>query len=174
MRGLVLKDEEVRALMRDGVVVVRRIVKPSPEVRDVCGSPMWTFAKPKSTSRLIWPNAREQVRALCPLGQPGERRFLKEGWQFANWTEDGCPLIRYRADNGTRWAEDAPDLTDVWAALSEPANYNIDNTAADRRWRSAMHMTRELCRTHTECTHATAEQVDGVWSWVATYKRVEG
>lgn len=32
----------------------------------------------------------------------------------------------------------------------------------------------EEVSTHTECTNATAEQVDGVWWWVATYKRVEG
>lgn len=75
----------------------------------------------------------------------GDRVAFTEVWQYRDWTEDGIPFIRYRADDTVLIREGIPDewldrVGDIWATLSDPANYRIDNRASDRKWRSARFM----------------------------------
>jgi hypothetical protein len=85
---------------------------------------------------------------LSPYGQPGDRLYVRETWQFYDWTEDGEPCIRFAADNATIWPSTPPGeaLVDIWAALSRPENYSIDNRARDRRWRPSIFMPRWASR----------------------------
>lgn len=102
------------------------------------------------------------------FGNVGDRLWVKETWQFANWTEDGMPQLRYRADGALRWFEDQPPddwgelLTDIWATLSEPENYKIDGKAADRQWRPSIFMPRWAARILLEVTVVRLERLQNI------------
>lgn len=103
----------------------------------------------------------------CPYGEPGTRLWVRETWQYADWTEDGMPWVRYRADDATVLHERTPEewgdrLTDIWADLSAPANYDIDSRAADRRWRPAIHIPRWASRITLEVTRVRIERLDDI------------
>lgn len=106
--------------------------------------------------------------AYCPYGQPGDRLWARETWQYADWTEDGYPWVRYRADGfkvcidrgiSEEWAE---RLSDIWAGLSKDENYKIDNRAADRRWRPGIHMPRWACRLVLEIAAVRVERLQEI------------
>ena len=187
MRGLVLKDEEVRALMRDGVVVVRRVVKCEYTLAatEAGCDPIYDnkgarIGKDTIGRKIIGhmcsinegPSLEDCIRMFCPIGQPGERRFVKEAWVPGYYHEaeheDGPKIsVIYRVDN-TEAIISAPSYE---MAAQWERDFSDDGDEPPK-YRSAMHMTRELSRTTTECTTATAEQVDGVWWWSATHKRI--
>ncbi len=100
----------------------------------------------------------------CPYGQPGDQIWVRENWQYANWTEDGYPWIGYQADGAEKLIEPIPSewserLFDIWAGLSETENLAIDSRAADRRWRSSIHMPRWASRITLEITGVRVERL---------------
>ena len=106
--------------------------------------------------------------AYCPYGRTGELLWGRETWQYADWTEDGCPWVRYRADGKKRCVESdiSPEwverLTDIWAELSQDENYSIDSRAADRKWRPAIHMPRWACRLVLEIAAVRVERLQEI------------
>jgi hypothetical protein len=89
------------------------------------------------------------VERLYPRWLPGDRLWVRESWQYADWTEEGEPYVRYAADGAVRFCGGAGEdeaLVDVWADLSRRENYDIDGKAADRRWRPSIHMPRWASR----------------------------
>lgn len=105
----------------------------------------------------------------CPYGQPGDWLWVRESWQYANWTEEGEPYIRYAADGAQELFDVGriPDgwfdrLEDIWAGLSTPENYAIDNRAADRRWRPSIHMPRWASRITLEVTGVRVERLQDI------------
>lgn len=109
------------------------------------------------------------MRAVdCPYGQPGSRLWLKETWQYADWTDDGYPFIRYAANNETKLIESGiPDaweqkLEDAWCRLSTDANYAIDQKAADRVWRPSIFMPRWASRITLKVTAVRVERLQNI------------
>lgn len=111
--------------------------------------------------------AMPENSVICPFGKAGDRLWVRETWQFYDWTEYGEPCIRYAADDARLWPEIEDEQTglklmDVWAALSDPENYAIDNRAADRRWRPSIHMPRWACRIVPEVTGIRVERLQDI------------
>ncbi|MFJ3316158.1 hypothetical protein ACIPLR_12420 [Herbaspirillum huttiense] len=108
-----------------------------------------------------------QLMKACPYGQVGDRLWVRETWQYADWTEEGEPHIGYAADDKRILIEDYPEtwvkrLEEVWCELSDPKNYDIDNCAADRRWRPNIHMPRWACRILLEVTGVRVERLQDI------------
>lgn len=140
----------------------RPILFSAPMVRHILGG------RKKQTRRITLPH-----NLAC-----GDTLWVRETWQYANWTEDGIPFIGYRADNevllrergiSEEWAE---RLMDIWAGLSEDANYNIDGRAADRRWRPAIHMPRWACRLTLRVTEVRQQWLQDISEYDARWEGV--
>ena len=162
----------VRALLERRVTRYRAPVRPAgrDEAFDVRAEPPrgpWPY-RPSSpadagqSSRVL--DAIRARQIACPWGVPGDRLWVRETWQHADWTDDGEPFIGYAADGARRLIDQGiPEaetirLMDVWAELSDPENYEIDNRAADRRWRQANHMPRWASRIELEVVSVRIEQ----------------
>lgn len=88
----------------------------------------------------------------CPYGRSGDILYVKENYKYADWTDDGEPIVEYC--DGEMLLRDGFDeeqadkLMYIWADLSAPDNYWIDGRAADRKWRPSIYMPRWASRTH--------------------------
>ena len=106
------------------------------------------------------------VRDISHYGKPGGRLWVRETWKYADWTEDGEPYIQYRSDNTIIIKEHPEDWQDrvaeVWAKLSLPENYQIDNTASDRKWRPSIFMPRWASRITLEITDIRVERLQDI------------
>ena len=104
------------------------------------------------------------VDVKCPYGKPGDQLWVRETWQYADWTEDGYPFIKYEADGSLVLHERIPEdwddrLERIWVKLSEEENYNIDKRAADRKWRPSIHHPRWASRIQLEITNIRVERL---------------
>ena len=79
-RPILFSAPMVRAILDGRKTVTRRQVKHQPEVRmvDMIG-PMLTFRN-KRGGHWLYPNAKAQIIADCPYGQPGDRLWVREAW----------------------------------------------------------------------------------------------
>jgi hypothetical protein len=157
-RGILFSASMVRAILAGRKTQTRRLYKPRyPEPYEVLedGVPMQCD------------EAGDYHRRLEPFGVPGDRLWVRETWQYADWTEDGYPFIRYRADgtrrlcenHGSEWAE---RLSNTWSKLSEPENFKIDNRAADRKWRPSIFLPRWASRLTLEVTEVRVQRLQDI------------
>jgi len=102
----------------------------------------------------------------CPYGVPGDRLYCREKWKYVGFTEDGEPFIEYAADGKVRMCKVSEDwsdrVSDIWAKLSEPANFKIDERAADRKWRPSLFMPRWASRITLEVVSVRVERLQEI------------
>lgn len=162
-RPILFSAPMVQAILEGRKTQTRRIVKPPKGWGD-----RYPHCDPASMPPAVWwwdgDHSRVGVRQVCPYGQPGDRLWVRETWQYADWTDDGYPCVRYAADGVTILHDRIPDdwfdrLNDIWAGLSSQENYSIDNRAADRRWRSSRFMPRWASRITLEITAVRVERL---------------
>lgn len=153
MKGIIFSDPMVRALLEGRKTQTRRVARLNAAGRVARAGKNWH------------PDDPDAVLA-CPYGRVGDRLYVKEAWKYADWTDDGHPLIEYRS-GGDQWREDVPEdwsdrVLDIWATLSDPENYAIDARAADRRWRSPLHMPCWASRSTLELTATRIERLQDI------------
>ncbi|MFJ9451454.1 hypothetical protein [Herbaspirillum sp. NPDC101397] len=159
-RPILFSGAMVRALLDGSKTQTRRIVKPRPDF----ASALKLLGGPEAGTSIAYDHmfggiglkrnagiAFCQPNIHCPYGYAGDRLWVRETWQYADWTDCGEPHIGYAADGKSVLHEEFPEdwakrLEEIWCELSAPANFDIDNRAADRRWRPSIHMPRWACR----------------------------
>ena len=169
-RPILFSAPMVRAILDGAKSQTRRIMKPQADTAHdgepywfVGGYRAWTY---RNTSDVL----RKGCNVLpCPYGKPGDRLYVRETWRYRDWTEDGEPEIEFRAGGKSclfTWEQIPVDwvdrLTDTWADLSDSANYAINQRAADRHWRPAIHMPRWASRITLEITGIRVERLQDV------------
>lgn len=173
-RPILFSAPMVRALLDGTKTQTRRVVKGlRPDVEAAIGA--------EQGMTLVlgdggWGGLRKQYAdgsvysiplPRCPYGVPGDRLWVRETWQFADWTEEGEPYIRYAADGTVRgfFGSDGPDgerLVATWEELSRSENYEIDNKAADRKWRPSIFMPRFASRLTLDITDVRVERLQEI------------
>jgi hypothetical protein len=172
-RPILFSAPMVRAILFGEKTQTRRIVKPEP-----VPIPAEVFKDPKvpAERQFWWPSnvARSMVEvrdmsALSPYGRAGDRLWVKETHQYADWSEDGMPWIRYAADYAERFHDSGsiPEawgekLTDIWEGLSAAENVAIDGKARDRAWRPSIHMPRWASRITLQITSVRVERLETI------------
>lgn len=146
-RPILFSTPMVNAILAGRKTQTRRIVKPSK----------WEHENPEYGVSF----------GKCHFGKVGDILWVKETWQYADWTDDGYPWIRYTADDSIILRDVIPDswgdrLSDIWAALSASENYDIDGRAADRKWRPSMFMPRWASRITLEITGISVERLNDI------------
>lgn len=163
-RPVLMNGEMVRATLRaiDPKTQTRRLIDPVPMMVTEKVSKPWE-GDPAILMELLKLNGRK-----CKYGQPGDRLYVRETYQYYDWNEDGQPCIRYCADGVALWKTVVGDddvqaaVIDIWSGLSEPANYDIDQHARDRRWRPNIHHPRWASRIDLEITGLRIERLQDI------------
>lgn len=153
----------------------RQILFSAPMVRALMAGTKTQTRRPVKGMALEWLRPEgftpEYVamreNGLCPYGFAGDRLWVREAWQYADWTDDGEPWIAYAAGGEDLLCRTFDEewnyrLGDIWAELSSPDNYNIDGRAADRRWRPSIHMPRWASRITLEVTGVRVERLQDI------------
>ena len=171
-RPILFSAPMVRALLDGRKTQTRRVAKftDAGYLKEPCGHRRWHRGDP------------DAVQA-CPFGGIGDRLWVRETWKFTGWSGDGEPWIHYRADDKQVFIDgrNIPEtwgelLMDVWSVLSAEDNFQIDQKAADRKWRPSIHMPRWASRITLEVTGVRVERLqeiseddakaEGVEPWV--------
>lgn len=148
LRPILFNGAMVRALLDGSKTQTRRAVKSVA---------LDWIEKYKFTPEFV----ADPANMLCKFGGAGDQLWVRETWQYYDWTEDGIPCIRFAADNQTMWAANADESAVAqWEILSAPENYNIDNRARDRKWRPSIHMPRWASRIALEITSVRVERLN--------------
>lgn len=174
-RSIILRDTEVRALLADGTVQVRRPVKPQPHechngdliYRDrLIGS-----ATPERSWSAHGPY--EEAYGVCPFDAPGTVLWVCETW----WSDRREPGVAVY------------DVTPEWGKYRDQVDpirsTHPDETLTTREEaRAAMlpkfwteqppsTMPAWASRLDVQTTEVSVERIDGEWTWVGTFRRVE-
>jgi hypothetical protein len=154
-KPILMQGEMVRATLEGRKTQTRRVVNPQPPHENCRFTTILESTDKRNDGKHVWLHAdrpKSESKAFRnPYGQPGDLLWVRETWKYSDWTEDGMPWIRYSTDGQFILHEGVPDewgekVLDIWADLSDPDNYSIDNRAADRRWRPSIHMPRWASR----------------------------
>lgn len=157
----------VQAILSGRKSQTRRVVKPQPHdpAAGLYGEPSMIHGSGSYMQDHLLAEGFDG--GTCPYGQPGDHLWVKEAWQYADWTDDGYPWVRYAADRQKLLHESIPQnwaerLNDTWEHLSRDENYGIDNCAADRRMRSSRFMPRWASRITLEITGVRVERLQDI------------
>jgi len=173
-RPILFSASMVRAILSGHKTMTRRVIKGIPhgnhygtDIMDWALSGCYTEKDGRH-----WLAVQSDVdgadtkEIFCPQGVVGDFLWVRETWKYFNWTEDGDPFIKYAADEKSilrkpseEWSE---KVVDIWSELSLSENYNIDQTAADRKWRPSIFMPRWASRTNLRITEVRVERLHDI------------
>jgi hypothetical protein len=175
MKSLILHADEVLSLLKTGKAKVRRAVKPQPIKPAECElvhrrtHPCAYFDAYNGGPGWCWWTADDRQHNdcgwwVCPLGLPGERRWVKETWREREDEMIGT-CIEY--GDGARIKPTTWTTEQGWRCEQE-AIASGDNP----HQRSAVHMPQWASRLTVEVASVRVVK-DGPWFWEALVKKVE-
>ena len=175
-RAILFSDAMVRAILDGRKTQTRRVVEPQPpsEVSECFNwSAQELGPETKSAEGCYLRTERGlHFHSFCPLGQPGDRLWVRECWADVN-TEDG-PAICYRSSRDVRtWRDFSTTFGPDYGAGPSmdydayPGTYamwwsDLLAAAPDHSWRSSTHMPRWASRLSLEITGVRVERVQDI------------
>ena len=154
-RPILFSAPMVRAIRDDSKKQTRRIVKPQPAPNAPHdGGTNWIYDPtrglhvPVGSVGHLSTSAKGGIR--CPYGQPGDRLWVRETWDWRDWSwnKDCRVRIAYAADG-----EQADKTSPVgW----RPTIYNYE------RWRPSIHMPRWASRITLEVLGVRVERLQDI------------
>lgn len=153
MKGITLKQDEVKQLQDSGAVTVWRDVKPQPKHAEIFG----TTVKMVTVGGI---KVQSPIAIKCPYATPGEARFARE--TFVLWdamTDD------YEGDLH-RGKLPIPDEYSVYS-WKKRVQYRASTECDDEsyQWRASTTMPGWASRHTVTCSDVTVENRGDVWQW---------
>lgn len=150
-RPILFSGPMVCAILQGLKTQTRRIVKPQPREITVSGAHLeglWTCKG--SIEYRVTPRTAKNIAEACPYGQPGDRLWVRERWDFRDWqwNKDRKVRIAYAADG---------EQVDRIA----PLGWNATVYGAER-WRPSIHMPRWASRINLEVTAVRVERLQDI------------
>lgn len=150
-RPILFSGPMVCAILQGLKTQTRRIVKPQPREITVSGAHLeglWTCKG--SIEYRVTPRTAKNIAEACPYGQPGDRLWVRERWDFRDWqwNKDRKVRIAYGADG---------EQVDQIA----PLGWNATVYGAER-WRPSIHMPRWASRITLEVVSVRAQQLHDI------------
>lgn len=113
-RPILFSAPMVRAILAGTKTQTRRALKHQP-IRCI-ELPFILFPQSKDEAAeqtgYIWPNAKEQIIALCPYGQPGDRLWVREGFSGPHYQSKCSPKKWSDSDPIWYWADGCQESGD--------------------------------------------------------------
>jgi len=88
-RPILFNGPMVRALLDDSKTKTRRVMKPQMVYGDVCGLFESWYLPKGNDGGILWLNAKAQILSMCPYGQPGDKLWVRETFQYRGASYDG-------------------------------------------------------------------------------------
>lgn len=143
-RPILFSAPMVRAILNGEKTQTRRIMKHPPRKVVVHGvGPMLAVPKHSGDESWLWPNARDEVLAMCPRGKPGERLWVREAWRTVTEADALAP----------RELNEAHRLWYEADARHQPGFGKL---------RPSIHMPRWASRIMLEITDVRVERLDSI------------
>ncbi len=185
-RPILFSGPMVRAILAGSKTQTRRIMKHPPRKVMVGGVvPALAVPKRRGDESWLWPNAREQVLAMCPHGAPGDRLWVREAWRIGSW-DDGCGFWldycdgprkeRLETDEDTAYRYIKQIREDLERKNIQPTNgtmYEWEPGESPLRWRPSIHMPRWASRITLEITGVRVERLGDITEADAMNEGVE-
>ncbi len=113
----------VNAILQGRKTQTRRIMNPQPLMRKIQGSyGSFRLSVKKRNGKGYWPlsNAKDLIANECPYGQPGDRLWVRESFQFLA-EYDFCPPSHAPINSDMLYVADRPDS--LWDAKVRPPQF---------------------------------------------------
>lgn len=165
-RPIILRADEIRAVLATGKAQIRRPIKRgqvfrfcregdgpcdlnAAERRAINAEPFrWEPENPAHPSP-------SELLTLCPFGAPGDRLWVRETWR-PSWHEEEYACIEYRADGKKL----KPTIYDEGVGFHFFGE--CDESKPSDPWRSAMFMPRWASRITLEIVSVRVERVQSI------------
>lgn len=169
-RPILFSERMVWEILNGCKTVTRRVMKPQPPMETdyiVSGE----HEKANKYLAISTDESGEFMATLdpylkCKYGNIGDLLWVRETWQYYDWTEEGKPFIRFAADHSVELMDCAEEweerVRSIWAELSMPDNFKFHKRACDRGWRPSIFMPRWASRISLGITGITAERLDNI------------
>jgi hypothetical protein len=149
-RPILFNAAMVKAILAGNKTQTRRVMKTQIVFGDVIEGfpPLWHLPTGPE-SGILYPNGKDQIHAMCPLGKVGDRLWVREAWATDDSLDNKPPRdfsawpVRYLADGKKR-----------------SCGAFTGNTAGKNR--RSMHMPRWASRITLEITAVRVERLQDI------------
>lgn len=149
MKGIILKTEEVKAILEGRKTQTRRIIKSQPPKNYGWGGWITSSTDKNDIGYAYWEKGISSHYAKPPY-QVGDILYVRETWQLLPSGFDEMP----------------PEMNYIYKATDKLSDECT-------KWRPSIYMPKEVARIFLKITAVRVEKGSEGWEWVYEFERVE-